>query len=144
MPLGRSWRGRKIQVNKAKFQASGQKVVEEKGAYQGAVEYPHEASIGVAIDKEWQRKVGTSPKGVAGWTIEEGKEKGVRVASWVAEEEKKALLCSLMGFLQVSKEGTSKAEHWMKVWDWKPINIKRFDELTVRMHTSTEEEFSQR
>lgn len=36
-------------------------------------------------------------KSVAGWVVEEGYKKGVRVAPWVLKNEKEVLLCSLVG-----------------------------------------------
>lgn len=50
----------------------------------------------------------------AGWIIDEGSEKGVRVAPWVIEEQKKALRCSLVGFLKTKSDRLPQVELWLE------------------------------
>lgn len=47
----------------------------------------------------------------AGWIVEEGTGKGVRVAPWVIKEQKKSLYSSLVGFLKSKSDGLK--EVWM-------------------------------
>lgn len=86
----------------------------------------------IVVENAWLRRARTS-KGVVSWVIDEGKEKGVRVASWVVEE-KQALVYSLVGFLKESKGAISEAEHLVKkAWGRKIIRFRRLDEQTVLM-----------
>lgn len=134
LAVGRSWGGRKILVNMAKFQASRHEVEEDRGEPPCIVQTCSNVVCGgdIVVENAWLRKARTS-KGAVGWVIDEGKEKGVRVTSWVVEE-KQALVYSLVGFLKESKGGISEAEHLVKkAWGRKIIRFRRLDEQTVLM-----------
>lgn len=49
----------------------------------------------------------------AGWIVDDGKEKAVKVASWVVKEQKKSLFYSLVGFSKTSTKGQRQAEEWL-------------------------------
>lgn len=91
MAMGRSWGGQRIQVNMARFQANKMEGKGRKTKDQGAVKGPYcRAVVGDDSRSSWANRGGIS-EGAAGWIVEEGAEKGVRVALWVVAEEKKHL-----------------------------------------------------
>lgn len=70
----------------------------------------------------------------AGWIVEEGTGKGVRVAPWVIKEQKKSLYSSLVGFLKSKSDGLKEVESWLECcWGKLPHNIQLLDNQVVWM-----------
>lgn len=118
---GRCWGGRRLQMNIAHNSSRGEvdKVAEKprssgKGdnrtyleALLGPEKYRGSNDIGKGEGQDYKSRP-------AGWIVNDGKEKGVRVASWVAQDQKKALFCSIVGFLKTHIDGQKQAEKWLE------------------------------
>lgn len=71
--------------------------------------------------------------------LDDGKEKGVQVASWVDQDQKKSLFCSIVSFLKTSINGQKQAEEWLdRCWGKMPDKMQMIDEHTVWMQFLTE------
>eukprot|EP00268_Persea_americana_P002365 TRINITY_DN10711_c0_g2_i1.p1 TRINITY_DN10711_c0_g2~~TRINITY_DN10711_c0_g2_i1.p1 ORF type:complete len:318 (-),score=66.73 TRINITY_DN10711_c0_g2_i1:542-1495(-) len=78
---------------------------------------------------------------VAGWIVEDGFWKGVRVAPWVVKQQKQTLYCSLVGFHKSKTNGLMRSELWIEsCWGRKPVNIKMLDDNIVWMQFHMEKE----
>lgn len=91
--IGKSWGGRKIQVNMARY-LDNAKVRASKDRRRPLRE-PLTGHNGGEVGNAWSRR--TEERGNTRWIVEEGSEKGVRVAPWVVAAEIKPLYCSLVG-----------------------------------------------
>lgn len=66
------------------------------------------------------------------------------VAPWVVDDEKKALILCLMGFLKNPSGGVWEVELWLaKTWGRKPITIKLLENDIVLMQVSSEVEIEE-
>lgn len=64
--------------------------------------------------------------------MEEGGEKGVRVASWLIKQQKPHLFCSLVGFLKSKAEGLRQTELWIeKRWGKMPDKVQMLGQQAV-------------
>lgn len=137
---GRSWRGRRIHVNLARYQSKplgnlslGKKVGNRDAPCFKEEDWPplnHETNHSQSIKTDF-----------AGWIIANGTEKGIRVAPWVVQEQKKNLFFSLIGFLKSCSDGLQKAEKWLdRCWGKKPVQIHLLDPCVVRMQFLSEQE----
>lgn len=78
---------------------------------------------------------------VAGWIVEDGFWKGVRVAPWVVKQQKQTLYCSSVGFLKSKMNGLMRSELSIEsCWGRKPVNIKMLDDNVVWMQFHMEKE----
>lgn len=144
MATSKSWGGRRIHVNLARFQANKMEGTGRKTEVQEAIKGPYGRVVaGVGSSSTWGNKGGISKKSVAGWLVEEGEEKGVSVAPWVVVEEKH-LVCSIVGSLVGGGEGLHKIEGWVeKNWGKKPICIKRLKERSMLIQLCSAKEVNQ-
>lgn len=83
MAEGRSWGGRRIKVNLARSQASN-----SDGTLAAAKVPPPGVPAGVKGVNAWAMKSRLALKEPAGWIVEVGEGRGVRLASWVVAAEK--------------------------------------------------------
>lgn len=74
----------------------------------------------------------------AGYIVEEGTGRGVRVAPWVIKEQKKSLYSSLVGFLKSKSDGLKQVESWLEsCWGKMPHNMQMLDDQVVWMQVSS-------
>lgn len=95
MVVGRTWKGRKIQANMAHYPSKGE--MDGAGGKARWSKEGHDISymevlLGSDAKKESSirrkdEREGQKPK-TAGWIVDDGKEKGVRVASWWSENKR--------------------------------------------------------
>ena len=78
---------------------------------------------------------------LGGWIVEEGSRRGVRVAPWVFNEQKRLLYSSLVGFLKSNLAGFQHVESWfVSCWGKTPNSMQLLDDQVVWMHFSTHQE----
>lgn len=113
LALGRSWGGRKFHANLTQFQKKKQ------GRVNGYADL--EARGKNQFLKEGEQRANLRS---AGWILDEGKKKGVRVASWLIKQQNHNLFCSVVGFLKTEVEGLRKTENWIeKCWGKLPDTV---------------------
>ena len=116
---GRLWGGMKIQANLAQFSSKNSErrgKERSQGAWNMQSSF-HAGETNTAGASEPAREQGRNNSlcsGTAGWLVEEGEGKGVRVAPWVVKEQKKSLYNSLVGFLKSKSEGIEQIESWIQ------------------------------
>ena len=87
-----------------------------------------------------ETKKDRSQLGLAGWIMEEGTGRGVRVAPWVVEQ-KNSLYNSLVGFLKSNAKGLKEITRWIETcWGRRPHNVQLIDERVVWLQFSTPRE----
>ena len=105
----RSRRGRKMQANLAHDHSKGER---DGGKIRWTQEKHHRSYMEVLLGPDIEKGSTLRKENVeeaqkprsTGWIVD-GKERGVRVASWVVKEQKKSLNCSPVGFLKTSTNG---------------------------------------
>lgn len=108
MAEGRSWGGRRIKVNLARSQASN-----SDGTLAAAKVPPPGVPAGVIGVNAWAMKSRLALKEPAGWIVEVGEGRGVRLASWGVAAEKQHLVRSLVGFLKNGWTSLKEVEAWL-------------------------------
>lgn len=149
---GKSCGGRKIQVNLAKTEAehSSPSLSIGSSSPSKVFETPSSSPRGVkgGVVRSFSQQVSfaniiagshsSSPE--EAWAIK-GEISGVCVASWVVEEGKKDMHCSLIGFLKSSKDGLRRKDQWLnQECGILPVQLNLLDEWTVWMVFTSEEE----
>lgn len=145
----RSWGGKKLQVNMARFKSELSQKSRRTWKETLLLERPKSieaSSSGGSKNRDirleansylwkigWEvcwthlSSQGRSSPLVAGWVVNDGEERGVRVAPWVVKKEKQSLYCRLIGFL-LDEEALVQAESWLEhVWGKISVNIQLLD-----------------
>lgn len=104
LATGRSWGGRKIQVARYLGNAKARDLEDKCHPLRESL-VGHDGGV---VGNAWSRRIGE--RGIAGWIVEEGSMKGVRVAPWVVAEEIKPLYCSLVGHLKLDMDDIPRVE----------------------------------
>lgn len=134
LAVGRSWGGRKIQVNMARFILQGPETLHKKIGLTKAYVHRNDSPTSTSLeDKEPDAKPSSS--GVAGWIVDDGK------VRWVIRKQRKTLFCSLISFLKSKSRVVVQAEVWLESSGGRmPVKIQVLDDQVVWMEFLSEKE----
>lgn len=121
---GRSWGGRRINVNMARSRMKNLSIRSLSGKI--SAENPAPNPWFSTLKPVFTRSGLLNREG---WITSDGPQQAVRVAPWVIEEEKKVLQYSLVWFLKIGLERTKAIESWLdSCWGEMAIRVKMLDE----------------
>lgn len=131
----KSWGGRKIQANIAHYSSNRRVKGDQERPSGGWKANPQSSSSSRGIPKRGvEGNTNREQLRAAGWSVEEGMGRGVRVAPWVIKEQKRSLSNSLVCFSKSKSDGLKEVESWLESrWGKALQNLQMLDDQVIWM-----------